>query len=59
LEGLNVVTAVAAVPAFRPDSNLQAFNALANAIGDDRAAKAKATWGRPLKAIVITGTGVL
>ena len=58
-EGLDVVDRIAHVPVFLPDSNLRAFNELASFIGDDRASKSRAKWNKPLKAVVITGSGVL
>ena len=45
-EGLDVVAAVASVPVFSPDGRLKAFNELAKVLGDERAAKARATWGK-------------
>jgi peptidyl-prolyl cis-trans isomerase B (cyclophilin B) len=58
-EGLEVIRAVTQVPTFTPNSNSRAFNDFANFIGDDRAAKTKSKWGRPLQAILITSAGVL
>ena len=55
VEGLDVISSIVAVPTFLPYGNGKAFNDLANFIGDDRASKTKAKWGRPLKAVVITG----
>jgi len=47
------------VPTFHPDEKARQMNAVASFLGDERAAKARAKWGRPLKAVVITGGGVL
>jgi len=58
-EGLEVVDLIAGVPTFFPNDNLQAFNSLAKLIGDDRAQKTRKTWGRPLKAVVITNSGLV
>ena len=59
LEGMSTVAAVASVPTFAPNESARQMNAVANFIGDERAAKAKSKWGKPLKAVVITGAGVL
>ena len=50
--GMDVVAAIAQVPTFTPDDNAQKFNALANFIGDERAAKTASKWGRPLQPVV-------
>ena len=59
LEGMDVVTAVASVPTFKPSSNSRAWNQVAEWLKDERAEKARAVWNKPTKAIVITGGGVL
>ncbi|CAG9465931.1 unnamed protein product [Pedinophyceae sp. YPF-701] len=59
VEGLDTVADIANVPAIKPLGRVQAFNALATAIGDDRAVKARGKWGKPLKAVVINHAGVL
>ena len=60
IEGLDTtIAAVAAVPTFQPYGNQKTFNDIANFIGDERASKTKAKWGKPLKAVVITNTGLL
>ena len=56
---MDVVSAIAAVPTFKPSSNSRAWNQVAEFIGDDRAQKARAVWNKPTKAIVITGGGML
>lgn len=56
---MGTVAAVTAVPTFSPNESARQMNAVASFIGDGRAAKVRAQWGRPLKAIVITGAGVL
>jgi peptidyl-prolyl cis-trans isomerase B (cyclophilin B) len=58
-EGMDVVGKVASVPVFLPDGNLRAFNDLARFIGDERAGKSRAKWGKPLKAVVIVDSGAL
>lgn len=57
--GLDVVSAISSVPTFQPAGNLKAYNAFASLIGDERADKARALWGKPLKAVVIMSSGVL
>ena len=47
------------VPTFSPGAKARQMNAVASFLGDERAAKARAKWGRPLKAVVITSGGVL
>uniref|UniRef100_A0A061S1R7 Peptidyl-prolyl cis-trans isomerase B (Cyclophilin B) n=1 Tax=Tetraselmis sp. GSL018 TaxID=582737 RepID=A0A061S1R7_9CHLO len=59
LEGLGTVARVADVPTFSPQSRMRLLNSLAAAIGDDRAARAKASWGRPLQPVVVTSARVL
>ncbi|CAI5473917.1 unnamed protein product [Closterium sp. Yama58-4] len=59
LEGMEVVAAVAAVPTFQPSERIRQFNDFAALLGDDRAAKGRGTWNRPLKAIVIQDCGLL
>jgi peptidyl-prolyl cis-trans isomerase B (cyclophilin B) len=59
LEGSEVLSEIAAVPTIKPSETLQTYNALASFIGDDRAARARQSWGKPLQAIVITGSGTL
>jgi len=59
LEGMDVVSRIAAVPTFKPGDRIKAFNELAQFIGDDRASKGRSTWDRPLKAIVISDCGLL
>ncbi|CAI5947008.1 unnamed protein product [Closterium sp. NIES-64] len=57
--GMEVVAAVAAVPTFQPSDRIRQFNDFAALLGDDRAAKGRGTWNRPLKAIVIQDCGLL
>ena len=59
LEGLDVLATIAAVPVIRANETLERYNAIAGFLGDDRAAKARAKWGKPLQAVVIVGAGVL
>lgn len=59
LEGYNTVTAIASQPTFKPNERIQAVNQLASLIGDERAARVRAKYGKPLKSVVITDVGVL
>ncbi|EFJ49394.1 hypothetical protein VOLCADRAFT_89777 [Volvox carteri f. nagariensis] len=61
VEGMSVVGQVAQVPVFGPSpvGNSLAFNSLAAAIGDDRAATVRRKYGKPLKAVVILGSEIL
>ena len=59
IEGMGTIVAATAVPTFMPNESARQMNAVASLIGDERAAKVRAQWGKPLKAIVITGAGVL
>lgn len=56
---MDVVAAIAAVPAFVPSERIRQFNGFAELLGDERAAKGRATWFRPLRAIVIDDCGVM
>ena len=59
LDGMTTVSMVASVPTFSPNEGARQMNAVASFLGDERAAKTRAKWGKPLKAVVITGAGVL
>jgi len=59
LDGMMTVSTVASVPTFSPNEGARQMNAVAKFLGDERAAKTAAKWGKPLKAVVITGAGVL
>ena len=52
---LQTVQEIAEVPRYDPAANIRGFNLLASALGDSRSKKAQASWGKPLKAVVITG----
>ena len=58
-EGLDVIARIAEVPTFKPNESLQVFTDLAQAIGDDRFTKKKATFGKPLVPVVFVKTGIL
>ncbi|XP_031478830.2 peptidyl-prolyl cis-trans isomerase CYP28, chloroplastic [Nymphaea colorata] len=59
LEGLDVVTRIAAIPTYRPAQRIRQFNELAQFLGDERAQIARNIWNRPLKAIYISDCGEL
>eukprot|EP00271_Cylindrocystis_brebissonii_P012831 TRINITY_DN32339_c0_g1_i1.p1 TRINITY_DN32339_c0_g1~~TRINITY_DN32339_c0_g1_i1.p1 ORF type:complete len:431 (+),score=24.69 TRINITY_DN32339_c0_g1_i1:178-1470(+) len=59
LEGMDVVSAIASVPTYKPSDNIKSFNMFAQFLGDDRASKGRTFWNRPLKPIVISDCGVL
>lgn len=58
-EGFSTLVSIAEIPTFTPSEKLRAFNTFADKFGDERAARARASWGKPLKPIVIMGSGVL
>jgi len=55
--GLGTVQDIAEVPRYDPAANIRGFNMLASVLGDSRSKKAQASWGKPLKAVVITACG--
>eukprot|EP00244_Chara_vulgaris_P007076 TRINITY_DN2655_c0_g2_i1.p1 TRINITY_DN2655_c0_g2~~TRINITY_DN2655_c0_g2_i1.p1 ORF type:complete len:333 (+),score=34.62 TRINITY_DN2655_c0_g2_i1:81-1001(+) len=59
LEGLDVITRIAAVPTYQPGERIRQLNNLAQFFGDQRAASARSTWSRPLKAVVVRNAGVV
>ncbi len=59
LEGLDVVQAVSRVPTYAPLPSAKAWNALAGALGDGRAATARGAWSKPMQAVIITDCGEL
>lgn len=59
LEGYGTLAAIASQPTFKPNERIQQFNQFASLIGDERAARVRAKYGKPLKPIVITEVGVL
>ena len=58
-DGMDVIYAMEEVPAFRPNDSVLAFNRLASQLGDERAAKSRKSWGKPLRALVITACGIV
>ncbi|GMH04600.1 hypothetical protein Nepgr_006440 [Nepenthes gracilis] len=59
LEGLDVVTAIASVPTFKPAERIRQLNDLAEFLGDERAQNARSLWNRPLRTIYISDCGEL
>ncbi|CBI25600.3 unnamed protein product, partial [Vitis vinifera] len=59
LEGLDVVTAIASIPTYKPAERIRQLNDLAEFLGDDRAPIARATWNKPLKTVYISDCGEL
>lgn len=47
------------VPSFQPDIRSQQLNRFAAFIGDERADNVRRQYGKPLRAIIITDSGVL
>ena len=56
---MDVITAIASVPTFRPSEKIRQFNEFAELLGDERASKGRNTWNRPLKAVVISDCGMI
>ncbi|KAL8138187.1 hypothetical protein V2J09_004188 [Rumex salicifolius] len=59
LEGMDVVTAISAVPTYKPAERIKQFNDLAAFLGDERAQVGRTLWNRPLKTIYISDCGEL
>lgn len=59
VQGLDVVTAIASIPTYKPGEKVRQFNDLAEFLGDDRAQNARAIWNRPLKTVYISDCGTL
>eukprot|EP01018_Ginkgo_biloba_P039838 Gb_21620 [translate_table: standard] len=59
LEGMDVVTAIAAVPTYKPGERIRQLNDLAEFLGDERAQNARNLWNRPLKNLFISSCGEL
>ena len=60
LEGFDTMSAITAVPTFKPyNERVMSFNKLASFLKDDRADRVRAKWGKPLKSIVITEAGLM
>lgn len=58
LDGFDVLGKIAEVKTFTPSARVQAFNSLAQALGDERAEEARRTWGRPIRPVVILSSSV-
>ncbi|CAM8929046.1 unnamed protein product [Rhodiola kirilowii] len=59
IEGMDVVTAIAAIPTYKPAERIRQLNDLAGFFGDERAQNARATWNKPLKTLYISDCGEL
>ncbi|KAF3617810.1 peptidyl-prolyl cis-trans isomerase CYP28, chloroplastic [Capsicum chacoense] len=59
LEGLDIVTTIAAIPTYTPSKNIRQYNDFAEFIGDGRAKNARAIWNKPLKTVYISDCGEL
>ncbi|KAH0654885.1 hypothetical protein KY290_032578 [Solanum tuberosum] len=59
LEGLDIVTTIAAIPTYKPSENIRQYNDFAELIGDGRAKTARAIWNKPLKTVYISDCGEL
>lgn len=59
VEGMDVVTAIAAVPTYKPAERIRQFNDFAEFIGDERAQNARNLWNRPIKSLFISSCGEL
>ncbi|KAK4265312.1 hypothetical protein QN277_026379 [Acacia crassicarpa] len=59
LEGLDIITSIAAIPTYQPSERIRQFNDLAEFFGDERAQNARAIWNRPLKTVYISDCGEL
>ncbi|XVE63591.1 hypothetical protein DITRI_Ditri07aG0032100 [Diplodiscus trichospermus] len=59
LEGLDVVTAIASIPTYKPSERIRLLNDLAEFFGDERAQKGRTLWNRPLKTVYISDCGEL
>ena len=53
------MTAIAAIPTYKPAERIRQFNDLAKFLGDERAQNARAIWNRPLKTVFISDCGEL
>ena len=54
---MDVVTAIALIPTYKPGERIRQYNSLAQLLGDERAKTARAIWDRPLKTIYISDCG--
>ncbi|KAA8535281.1 hypothetical protein F0562_030284 [Nyssa sinensis] len=59
LEGLDIVTAIASIPTYKPGERIRQYNDFAEFLGDERAKNARAIWDRPLKTLYISDCGEL
>lgn len=59
VSGLDILTAIAAIPTYKPSDEIRQFNDLAGFFGDERAQNARGLWNRPLKTVYISDCGEL
>lgn len=59
VSGLDVVTAIASIPTYKPAERIRQINDLAEFFGDERAQNARTIWNRPLKTVFISDCGEL
>ncbi|XP_059635266.1 peptidyl-prolyl cis-trans isomerase CYP28, chloroplastic [Cornus florida] len=59
LEGLDIVTAIASIPTYKPGERIRQYNGFAEFLGDERAKNARAIWNKPLKTVYISDCGEL
>ncbi|KAL5839890.1 hypothetical protein ACOSQ4_012498 [Xanthoceras sorbifolium] len=59
LQGMDVVTAIAAMRTYKPWEQIQILNYLAGFLGDERAEHARAIWNMPIKTVYISDCGEL
>lgn len=59
VDGFDALAALAEVRTYKPSTRIRAFNTFAKAIGDERAAEVRKTWGRPIQPVIITAARVL
>lgn len=59
VSGMDVVTAIATIPTYKPAERIRLFNDFAEFIGDERAQVARTMWNKPLKTVYISDCGEL
>ncbi|XP_009622160.1 peptidyl-prolyl cis-trans isomerase CYP28, chloroplastic [Nicotiana tomentosiformis] len=59
LEGMDIVTSIAAIPTYKPSENIRQYNGFAELLGDGRAKTARAIWNKPQKTVYISDCGEL
>lgn len=59
MTGMDVVTAIASIPTYKPGERVRQYNDFAEFIGDERAKSARSIWDKPLKTLYISDCGVV